>query len=126
MGEAKRRKRLDPNFGKDDLQVEFLENNSQEYKILLENEAVKSISSKMTLFYLLKVKSLRERFEFTCIGHPIVQGNIVNCELIGLLPKDSKVRSWFDRHKKKIQKLVSQKAADEIKDSHVVIIQSNT
>lgn len=132
MGEAKRRKQLDPGFAKPPIRLQIFEAGSIEYEtaIAQAQERLGEITFQNltgALFYLFSATD-NSGASFLGYAHPTVNNRKIYVDLLLLLEnKDDKeqVQSWWG----KVEAIAAEKIAERVKadidDAEVVLVQES-
>jgi hypothetical protein len=131
MGEAKRRKQLDPDFAKPpSVELKILEAGTVDYEEVYEvaRECLgASALRKLThsLFYLFAAKDEANEFIFG-YAHPYLKGQSIEVDFILLLHGDSpkrQVRLWWTRVEDLAAKVIADRAKTDMDEADAVFVQ---
>jgi hypothetical protein len=131
MGEAKRRKQLDPDFGKPPIaELKILEVGTVAYEAACDmaRECLgESAFRKLTrsLFYLFAVKNEADAFYFG-YAHPYLKGQSIEVDFILLLREDGpkrQARLWWARVEDVAAEVIADRARTDMNEADVVLVQ---
>lgn len=113
MGEAKRRKKLDPNYGYDDFQLKFLSKKESEVMV---RKSLKYFAAKQDSKYYF-VQLITKELTIIGLGLPFVIGKEINVKCLWQTSNNMSVEfqnKIINRHLKKITKQIGLKAKSEL------------